>query len=72
MEQEILIAQKYESISIAAGRIVHDFNNILTAIFGNVTLAKMYVKPGEKAFEKLTQAEKEFLRAKNLTRQMNY
>jgi putative nucleotidyltransferase with HDIG domain len=70
MEKEILRAQKLESIGIIAGGIAHDFNNILTAISGNVSLAKMYVKPGEKAFEKLTQAEKAAFRAKDLTRQL--
>lgn len=70
MEKEILKAQKLESIGIIAGGIAHDFNNILTAISGNVSLAKMYVKPGEKAFEKLTKAEKASIRAKDLTRQL--
>ncbi len=70
MENEILRAQKFESIGIIAGGIAHDFNNILTAISGNVSLAKMYMKPGEKAFEKLTQAEKASFRAKALTRQL--
>ena len=70
MEQEILRAQKLESIGVVVGGIAHDFNNILTAISGNVSLAKMYVKPGEKAFEKLIQAEKAFLRAKDLNRQL--
>jgi putative nucleotidyltransferase with HDIG domain len=70
MEKEILRAQKFESIGIIAGGIAHDFNNILTAISGNVSLAKMYLKPAEKAFEKLTQAEKASFRAKDLTRQL--
>lgn len=70
MEMEILGAQKFESIGIIAGGIAHDFNNILTAISGNITLAKMYIKPGDKAYEKLTQAEKASFRAKDLTRQL--
>lgn len=70
LEQEMLKAQKFESIGILAGGIAHDFNNILTAISGNVTLAKMYLKPGEKAYEKLTKAENASVRAKDLTHQL--
>ena len=70
MEQEILKAQQVESVAILTGGIAHDFNNILTAISGNIMLAKMYLKPGAKAFEKLTQAEKASQRATDITRQM--
>ncbi len=40
MEQEILQARKLESIGILAGGIGHDFNNILSAILGNLGLAE--------------------------------
>jgi len=70
MEQEILKAQKLDSLGVLAGGIAHDFNNILTAIAGNLSLAKIYTKPGEKVFDKLVQAEKAFLRAKDLTQQL--
>lgn len=70
MEQDLIRAQKFESIGVLSGGIAHDFNNILTAISGNISLAKMYLKPEEKAFEKLIQAEKAFLRAKDLTGQL--
>lgn len=63
-------AQKMEAVGLLAGGIAHDFNNILTAIVGNVSLAKMYLKPEEKAFQKLQEAEKASLRARNLTLQL--
>ncbi|HBF42929.1 MAG TPA: hypothetical protein DDW42_04740 [Desulfobacteraceae bacterium] len=71
MEQEILKAQKVESIGILAAGIAHDFNNILTAISGNISLAKIYLKPEEKAYKKLIQAEKAFHQAKDLTQQLS-
>ena len=70
MEQEALKVEKLESIGILAGGIAHDFNNILTSISGNVSLAKMYLTPEEKSFEKLTQAEKATMRARDLTMQL--
>ncbi len=69
-EQELQKAAKLESIGILAGGIAHDFNNILTGIMGNVTLAKRYVEPGDKVFDRLQQAEKACLRARDLTQQL--
>ncbi len=69
MEEEMLKAQKLESIGILAGGIAHDFNNILTAILGNVNLAKVYTAESEVA-EKLTRIEKASLQAKDLTQQL--
>lgn len=70
IEEEMMKSQKLESIGILAGGIAHDFNNILTAIFGNISLAKMYVRSGDKAYGKLEEAEKSFQRAKDLTQQL--
>ena len=40
MEEELLKAEKLESVGLLAGGIAHDFNNLLTAIIGNISLAK--------------------------------
>jgi PAS domain S-box-containing protein len=40
MEEELLKADKLESIGILAGGIAHDFNNFLTAIIGNISACK--------------------------------
>jgi two-component system cell cycle sensor histidine kinase/response regulator CckA len=70
MEEELLRAQKLESVGMLAGGIAHDFNNILTAILGNVSMAKMQVRPEDDMFDLLTEAETASARAQTLTRQL--
>jgi two-component system cell cycle sensor histidine kinase/response regulator CckA len=70
MESEFQKAQRIESVGILAGGIAHEFNNILTAINGNIMLAKMYAKPGLEVFDILVEAEKACKRAEDLTRQL--
>lgn len=67
VEEELVKAQKLESVGILAGGIAHDFNNILAAILGNVSLAKLYLSPDDPAYDKMTQAEKSCLQARELT-----
>ena len=69
MEQEMMKAQKLESLSILAGGIAHDFNNILTAILSNANLARMYAKE-DTVTEKITNIEKASLQAKGLMQQL--
>jgi len=69
MEEELMKIQKLESLGVLAGGIAHDFNNILTAILGNISLAKMYKKAEDKN-KKLADVEKATLRAQLLTQQM--
>lgn len=57
-----------EAIGTLAGGIAHDFNNILTAIIGNISLAKLNQNE-EPGLERLTEAEKACLRAQGLARQ---
>jgi PAS domain S-box-containing protein len=68
MEEELLKAQKLESLGMLAGGIAHDFNNILTSISGNISMAKTQVKPGHKIFDLLSAAETASVRAQGLTR----
>ena len=70
MEAEIQRAQKLESLSAFATGIALEYNNILTALIGNLALAKMYAKPGYEVYDILTEAEKASLRAKDLTSQL--
>ena len=71
MEEELLRAQKLESVGMLAGGIAHDFNNILTAILGNVSMAKNAGKaPEDDMFDLLTEAETASTRAQTLTGQL--
>jgi len=63
-------AGKLESIGILAGGIAHDLNNILTALMGNIVLAKLNLDPESKAYELLIEAEKVISRIINLTSQL--
>ena len=69
-EEEIIKAKKIESIGILAGGIAHDFNNILTAIIGNISLARLEIQNEDMASNLLNEAEKASLRAKDLTHQL--
>ena len=66
---ELMKIEKLESIGILAGGIAHDFNNILTAIMGNVNLAKLITNDNPRLNEILEDAEKASQRAQELTQQ---
>ncbi len=70
MEEELFRTEKLESVGILAGGIAHDFNNLLTAILGNISLAKLITNPEDSVYERLAEAEKASLRAKDLTKQL--
>ena len=70
MEEEQLKISKLESTGILAGGIAHDFNNLITAILGNIELAKMATSPGGEAWSYLNNAEKSGIIAKGLTSQL--
>ncbi|MBN1833620.1 MAG: response regulator [Deltaproteobacteria bacterium] len=70
MEEDLIRAEKLESIGKLAGGIAHDFNNILTTILGNVYLARMQVKPEDEIFDLLNEAEMASRRAETLTKQL--
>jgi len=70
IEEEIAKTSKLESLGILAGGIAHDFNNILTAILGNISLARMKTEQGGVVFSCLDNAEKASIRAQTLTQQL--
>lgn len=70
LEEEIINAQKLESIGTLAGGIAHDFNNLLQGIFGYISMAKLTFDQKEKSLAMLEQAEKALHQSVNLTSQL--
>lgn len=69
-QDELLKIKKLESLGLLAGGIAHDFNNILTAILGNIFLARLKLNDPELATNLLQEAENSTTHAKKLTQQL--
>jgi signal transduction histidine kinase/ActR/RegA family two-component response regulator len=69
-ETELLKSMKLESIGLLASGIAHDFNNILTAILGNVSLAKLEIDADHTASACLNETERAVLSARDLANQL--
>jgi PAS domain S-box-containing protein len=69
-EQALHRVDKLESLGVLAGGVAHDFNNILTAIVGNISLASKMIDPEHQIQNLLATAEKASWRAKDLTQQL--
>ncbi len=70
MEEEMLKADKLESIGILAGGIAHDFNNLLASLMGHISLARVYKDSPEKVLQRLDLAERVIVQAKELIHQL--
>jgi len=70
MEEQLLQGQKMESIAVLAGGLSHDFNNIITAILGNVSLSLATTDKNSPGYEYLEPAKSAALRAKDLTQKL--
>jgi len=69
-ERELVKARQLDSIAALSGGIAHDYNNLLTAIIGNITLAQTYLDPDDKVFLLLSQALTASQTAKDLTQKL--
>jgi len=69
IDRQLTKIQSLESGSTFTGGFAHDFNNILTVILGNLSLAKIYVMEKE-AYNYLVEIEKASMRAKDLSLQL--
>jgi two-component system cell cycle sensor histidine kinase/response regulator CckA len=70
LEAQLLQAQKMEALGTLAGGIAHDFNNILTAISGNVELARLDTAADSPLQHNLAETAKATQRASDLVRQI--
>jgi signal transduction histidine kinase len=71
IDSDLLRTKRLESIGILARGLSHDFNNLLTGILGNISLAKTSLRPNDPLYVLLTKAEDACLRAENLTHQLH-
>ena len=70
LQEQLLQAQKMESVGRLAGGVAHDFNNMLTAILGHTELAKIRCKPSEPIYADLKVIENAAHRSADLVRQL--
>lgn len=70
LETQLRESQKMQAVGTMAGGIAHDFNNILSAILGNVELAKQDTAPGSASLTSLDEIDKAGRRARDLVRQI--
>lgn len=65
-QEELLKSKNIESIGILAGGIARDFNNYLTSIMGNISIAKMSLHNTRKIHRALNRAEETSIKAAEL------
>jgi PAS domain S-box-containing protein len=70
LEVQLRQAQKMEAIGRLAGGVAHDFNNVLTAIFGYVDLLREEIPADSTAQHDLAEVRKASERAASLTKQL--
>jgi PAS domain S-box-containing protein len=70
LQQQLLQAQKMESIGTLAGGIAHDFNNLLQGILGYASLTLQDINPQSASYRYLRTILESAERAANLTTQM--
>ncbi|RMF99819.1 MAG: response regulator, partial [Nitrospirae bacterium] len=70
MESELLRIQRLESLAAMAGGLAHKYNNLLTAIIGNISLIQMLYPDNKELLERLSVVEKASLEAKALSHKL--
>jgi PAS domain S-box-containing protein len=70
LEEQLLQAQKMESIGTLAGGIAHDFNNLLGGILGYATYAKKRMSPNNPLYHSLQNIQRSAEQAAELIEQL--
>lgn len=70
LEEQLLQAQKMESIGRLAGGVAHDFNNMLSVIIGNTDIALSDMDPVSPLHKRLQEIRKAAERSAQLTSQL--
>lgn len=70
VQQQLLQAQKLESVGMLASGIAHEFNNILTGILPNAELIKMTSEPDNPNHHRANSIQKSALRASEIVKKL--
>jgi len=70
LEDQLIQAQKMESVGRLAGGVAHDYNNMLSVIVGYSELALEKLDPADKLYEDLSEIHKAAVRSTDITRQL--
>ncbi|RMF72820.1 MAG: response regulator [Planctomycetota bacterium] len=69
-EEQLRQSQKMEALGQLAGGVAHDMNNLLTAIFGYIEIAKTYFPASHPALESLEHVEQASRQASGVMRSL--
>ena len=70
IEQQLIQAQKMESVGRLAGGVAHDFNNMITVILGYTELIKLRLPQDSPLLSDITEIEKAAVRSRDITGQL--
>ena len=70
LREQLIRAQKMETVGVLAGGIAHDFNNLLTGILGFAGLMKASLEPGGENHKAAAQIEEAAERGTQLVRRL--
>jgi PAS domain S-box-containing protein len=70
VQQQLLQAQKLESIGMLASGIAHEFNNILTGIIPNAELIKMTLSPDSTNYNRAASIQRSAVRASDIVKKL--
>lgn len=71
MAEHMIQVRKMESLCTAAGKLAHEYDNILTVLMGNITICKKTARNTPEIMENLEKAEDSAARARGLTHNLH-